>query len=139
VAPSSHGINLPAYTMSAFVIGALIAGLAGGLETHINFFVDPTEYGTTRAVQVLTFAVVGGATNVVAVRMRQQNRIQMMDARSNQKRYDNGLANMFCGGISSGVCSAFQASACVDQQGVTARRADEDRIRLADVEHRDFE
>ena len=64
LAASSQGINVARYKMSAFVIGALIAGLAGGLESHINFFVDPTEYGATRAVQVLTFAVVGGTTNV---------------------------------------------------------------------------
>jgi branched-chain amino acid transport system permease protein len=64
LAASAQGVNVPAYKMSAFVIGALIAGLAGGLEAHINFFVDPTEYGSTRAIQVLTFAVVGGTTNI---------------------------------------------------------------------------
>ena len=64
LAASSHGVNVPAYKMAAFVIGALIAGLAGGLEAHVNFFVDPTEYGSTRAIQVLTFAVVGGTTNI---------------------------------------------------------------------------
>jgi branched-chain amino acid transport system permease protein len=65
LAASSQGINVPAYKMSAFVLGALIAGLAGGLESRINFFVDPTVYGTDRAVQVLIFAVVGGTTNVL--------------------------------------------------------------------------
>lgn len=65
LAASSQGINVPAYKMTAFVLGALIAGFAGGLESHINFFVDPTEYGTTRAIQVLTFAVVGGSTNIL--------------------------------------------------------------------------
>ena len=65
LAASSQGINVPVYKMIAFVIGAMIAGLAGGLEAHINFFVDPTEYSTARAIQMLTFAVVGGSTNVV--------------------------------------------------------------------------
>src|SRR3989440_7652972 len=64
LAASSHGINVPLYKMIAFVIGAVIAGYAGALETHINFFVDPTEYGVTRTIQILTFAVVGGTTNV---------------------------------------------------------------------------
>ncbi|HYM95883.1 MAG TPA: hypothetical protein VET26_01155, partial [Candidatus Sulfotelmatobacter sp.] len=33
------------------------------LEAHLNFFVDPgdAQYGVTRAVQVLTFAVLGGS------------------------------------------------------------------------------
>ena len=65
LAASSQGINVPLYKMIAFVVGAMIAGLAGGLEAHINFFVDPTEYSTVRAIQMLTFAVVGGSTTVV--------------------------------------------------------------------------
>ena len=64
LAASSNGINVPLYKMIAFVIGALLAGYAGALETHINFFVDPTEYSVTRAIQILTFAVAGGTTNV---------------------------------------------------------------------------
>jgi branched-chain amino acid transport system permease protein len=64
LAASSNGINVPLYKMIAFIISALVAGYAGALETHINFFVDPTEYGITRTIQILTFAVVGGTTNV---------------------------------------------------------------------------
>jgi branched-chain amino acid transport system permease protein len=64
LAASSNGINVALYKMIAFIIGAVIAGYAGALETHINFFVDPTEYEVTRTIQILTFAVVGGTTNV---------------------------------------------------------------------------
>ena len=64
LAASSNGINVPLYKMIAFIIGAIIAGYAGALETHINFYVDPTEYGVPRTIQILTFAVVGGTTNV---------------------------------------------------------------------------
>jgi len=64
LAASSNGINVPLYKMIAFIISAVLAGYAGALETHINFFVDPTEYGITRTIQILTFAVVGGTTNV---------------------------------------------------------------------------
>ena len=65
LAASSNGINVPLYKMIAFVISAIVAGYAGALETHINFFVDPTEYGISRTIQILTFAVVGGTTNVI--------------------------------------------------------------------------
>ena len=65
LAASSQGINVPRYKMIAFVTGAVIAGFAGGLETHINFFVDPTSYGATRSIAILTFAVVGSAVNVL--------------------------------------------------------------------------
>ena len=64
LAASSNGINVPLYKMISFIISAVLAGYAGALETHINFFVDPTEYGIGRTIQILTFAVVGGTTNV---------------------------------------------------------------------------
>ena len=63
LAALSQGINVARYRMIAFVLSALIAAYAGALEAHINFFVDPgdSQYGVTRAVQVLTFAVLGGS------------------------------------------------------------------------------
>lgn len=65
LAALSQGIHVSRYKMIAFVLSALIAGYAGGLESHLNFFVDPTEYGVSRTVQVLTFAVLGGSGNVL--------------------------------------------------------------------------
>src|ERR1700687_5882692 len=65
LAASRHGIQLAGHKMIAFIISAILAGYAGALETHINFFVDPTEYSVTRTIQILTFAVVGGTTNVI--------------------------------------------------------------------------
>jgi len=64
LAALSQGINVARYKMIGFVLSALLAGFAGGLESHLNFFVDPTEYGVPRTVQVLTFAVLGGSGNV---------------------------------------------------------------------------
>jgi len=64
LAALSQGIDVGRYKLIAFILSALIAGFAGGLESHLNFFVDPTEYGVTRTVQVLTFAVLGGSGNV---------------------------------------------------------------------------
>jgi branched-chain amino acid transport system permease protein len=65
LAALSQGINVPVYKMIAFVSGAAIAGFAGALESHLNFFIDPTEYGVARSIQVLVFAVVGGFSNIV--------------------------------------------------------------------------
>src|SRR5689334_20535363 len=65
LAALSQGIHVARYKMIAFVLSALLAGFAGALESHLNFFVDPNEYDVTRTVQVLTFAVLGGAGNVV--------------------------------------------------------------------------
>ena len=67
IAALSQGIDASRYKMIAFVLSALIAGLGGALEAHLNFFVDPgdNQYGVTRAVQVLTFAILGGSGYVL--------------------------------------------------------------------------
>jgi branched-chain amino acid transport system permease protein len=66
LAALSQGINVPRYKMIAFILSAILAGFAGALEAHLNFFVDPgdQQYGVTRAVQILTFAVLGGSGTV---------------------------------------------------------------------------
>ena len=63
LAALSQGINVARYKMIAFVLSAILAGFAGALEAHLQTFVDPSDqqYGVTRAVQVLTFAVLGGS------------------------------------------------------------------------------
>jgi len=67
VAALSQGIDVARYKLIAFTLSAVLAGVAGGLEAHLNFFVDPgdAQYGVTRAVQVLTFAVLGGSGNIL--------------------------------------------------------------------------
>ncbi len=65
VAAASQGIPVHRYKLAAFVIGALIAGWAGGIAAHFNFAIQPDEYGFARAVQILVFAIVGGVPNVL--------------------------------------------------------------------------
>src|SRR6202521_1643151 len=66
LAALSQGINVARYKLLAFTLSAVLAGIAGGLEAHLNFFVDPgdSQYGVSRTVQILTFAVLGGTGNV---------------------------------------------------------------------------
>lgn len=63
LAALSQGIHVARYKMIAFVISALMAGYAGALEAHLTFNIDPgdAQYGVTRTVQILTFAVLGGS------------------------------------------------------------------------------
>ena len=67
VAALSQGIQVARYKLIAFTISALMAGYAGALEAHLYFDIDPSDaqYGVTRAVQVLTFAVLGGSGFVI--------------------------------------------------------------------------
>ena len=63
-AAASQGIPVSSYKLAAFVLGALVAGWAGGLAAHFNYAIQPDEFGFARAVQILVFAIVGGIPNV---------------------------------------------------------------------------
>ena len=65
VAAEAQGINVPRYRLMAFVLGAILAGYAGGLDAHLNFFISPSEYQFTRVVGILVFAVTGGTSTVL--------------------------------------------------------------------------
>ena len=65
LAAQSQGIAVRRYKLTAFVIGALVAGWAGGLSAHVTFSIDPNDFAFTKAVQILVFAVVGGVPSVL--------------------------------------------------------------------------
>lgn len=54
------GINVGAHKMLAFVLGAVLAGLAGALNAHLTFFIGPNEFGFDRGVEILTMTILGG-------------------------------------------------------------------------------
>jgi branched-chain amino acid transport system permease protein len=54
------GLNVRAYKLFTFVLGAALAGLAGGLNAHFTFFISPNEYGFERGVEILAMGVLGG-------------------------------------------------------------------------------
>lgn len=58
------GIDVSAYKLLAFVLGAAIAGLAGVLNAHLTFFISPGEYGFDRAVEILTMTILGGISSL---------------------------------------------------------------------------
>jgi branched-chain amino acid transport system permease protein len=65
VAARLMGINVDAYKLLAFVIGAVIAGVAGVLNAHFTFTIGPGNYGFDHAVEILTMAVFGGTSNLI--------------------------------------------------------------------------
>jgi branched-chain amino acid transport system permease protein len=62
-AAKTMGIDTGFYKLVAFVSGAGLAGLAGGLSAHFIFFISPGNYGFTRAVDILVYAIVGGTSH----------------------------------------------------------------------------
>jgi len=56
------GINVGVYKLSALVVSAALAGLAGALNAHFSSFIGPNEYGFDTAVTILSYAILGGVT-----------------------------------------------------------------------------
>ena len=54
------GVDVNRHKMLAFVLGAVIAGLAGVLNAHLTFFIGPNEFGFDRGVEILTMTILGG-------------------------------------------------------------------------------
>jgi branched-chain amino acid transport system permease protein len=63
IATELMGLNVRAYKLVCFVIGAALAGLAGALNAHFTFFISPNEYGFERAVEILAMGVIGGVSS----------------------------------------------------------------------------
>ena len=59
-AAAAMGIYTTATKTLAFALGAVIAGLAGGLYAHLHFIIAPREFGFSMAVDLLVFNIVGG-------------------------------------------------------------------------------
>src|SRR5207248_1148875 len=59
-AARTMGIYTTGHKLAMLVVGAALAGLAGGLEAHFTFMVAPGGYGFGRVVEMLVQAVVGG-------------------------------------------------------------------------------
>ncbi|WP_069374256.1 branched-chain amino acid ABC transporter permease [Herbaspirillum seropedicae] len=65
IAARLMGVNVAGHKLLAFVIGAAIAGVAGGLNAHFTFTIGPNNYGFENAVDILTMAVFGGTSNLI--------------------------------------------------------------------------
>ncbi len=65
VAARLMGIDVARYKLLAFVLGSVIAGVAGALNAHFTFFISPREYGFETAVDFLTMTVLGGTSGLV--------------------------------------------------------------------------
>ncbi len=59
------GIATHHIKLLAFVLGAAIAGLAGGLNAHYTFTLSPGNFGFENAVDILTMAVLGGIQGLI--------------------------------------------------------------------------
>jgi branched-chain amino acid transport system permease protein len=67
VAAEAMGINTTKYKVTAFVIGAFFAGIAGGLYAHSTQFLTPNGFGFMQSIAYVVMVILGGMGNTVGV------------------------------------------------------------------------
>jgi len=67
VAASAMGINTTRYKVTAFVVGAFFAGMAGGLYAHLKTFIAPSGFDFMMSIEIVTIVILGGMGNTPGV------------------------------------------------------------------------
>ena len=67
IAAAAVGINPVKYKVTAFVIGAFFAGIAGGLYAHSKMYLTPDGFGYMKSVEIVVMVILGGMGNTPGV------------------------------------------------------------------------
>lgn len=67
VAAESIGINTTRYKVTAFVLGAFFAGVAGGLYAHTTTYINPSGFDFQLSIQIVIMVILGGMGSTVGV------------------------------------------------------------------------
>ncbi len=67
IAAAAVGINPVKYKVTAFVIGAFFAGVAGGLYAHSKQYLTPDGFGYMKSVEIVVMVILGGMGNTPGV------------------------------------------------------------------------
>jgi len=67
VAAEAMGINTTKYKVTAFVVGAFFAGIAGGLYAHAKQFITPNGFNFMESIAIVVMVVLGGMGNTPGV------------------------------------------------------------------------
>ena len=60
VAAQAMGINTTRYKITAFVVGAFFAGLAGGIYAHFKQFITPSGFDFNKSIEIVVIVILGG-------------------------------------------------------------------------------
>jgi branched-chain amino acid transport system permease protein len=67
IAAAAIGINPTRYKVTAFVVGAFFAGIAGGLYAHAKYFISPDGFGFMKSIEIVVMVILGGMGNTPGV------------------------------------------------------------------------
>lgn len=64
IAADAMGINTAKYKIQAFALGSFMAGVGGGLYAHFLSYINPSDFGFLKSVDILAMVVLGGLGSV---------------------------------------------------------------------------
>ncbi len=67
IAAEAMGINTTRYKITAFLVGAFFAGLAGGVYAHFKQYIAPQGFGFDRSIEIVVMVILGGMGNTAGV------------------------------------------------------------------------
>jgi len=67
VAAEAMGVNTTKYKVTAFVVGAFFAGIAGGLYAHSKQFLTPGGFNFMESIAIVVMVILGGMGNTPGV------------------------------------------------------------------------
>jgi branched-chain amino acid transport system permease protein len=67
VAAEAVGINTTRYKVTAFVLGAFFAGVAGGLYAHTTTYINPSGFDFQLSIQIVIMVILGGMGSTAGV------------------------------------------------------------------------
>ncbi len=67
IAAEAMGIDTTRYKVTAFVLGAFFAGVAGGLFAHTTTYINPSGFDFQLSIQIVIMVILGGMGNTGGV------------------------------------------------------------------------
>lgn len=67
IAAEAMGINTTKFKVSAFILGAFFAGVAGGLYSHFIQYINPEDFNFLRSVEIVVMVILGGMGSIIGV------------------------------------------------------------------------
>ncbi len=64
IAAEAMGIDVARYKVQSFAIGTFLAGVGGGLYAHFISFINPSDFGFLKSVDILSMIVLGGLGSI---------------------------------------------------------------------------
>jgi branched-chain amino acid transport system permease protein len=67
IAAEAMGINTTKFKVTAFIVGAFFAGIAGGLYAHFIQYINPEDFNFLRSVEIVVMVILGGMGSTIGV------------------------------------------------------------------------